>query len=110
MSRKLEDELAGNAPVMCTLSGAELREREASLLARFKSGIIAVEELGDGYAFRVPGDKEWFLFVSELMAAERECCKFLTFELRADPQMGPLTVRITGPQGTKEFLKSTFFG
>jgi len=102
--------LAGNLPVMCTLSEEEMRQREASLLAGFKSGVIGVEELENGYSFRLSGDKQRFGLVSELIAAERACCRFLTFELRAEPQMGPLTLRVTGPNGTKEFLKSTFLG
>jgi len=40
--------------------------------------------------------------------AERECCPFLTFELVALPNQGPLIVRVTGPDGTKEFVRSVF--
>jgi len=91
-------------PVACCLSDAELRKREATLLAQFKSALTANEELPDGYAFRLPGEKRWL--VAELIMAERECCPFLKFQLTAEPKMGALTVRITGPDGTKEFLKS----
>jgi len=100
--------LAGDLPVMCTLSDAEMRERESRLLAKFKSGVISSEELAAGYAFGLPGDPQWFELLSELIIAERECCRFLKFELQADPEQGPLTLRITGPDGTKEFLKTTF--
>ena len=93
-------------PVACCLSNEELRNREATLLAQFKSALIKTEELADGYQFRIPGDKKWLLVTAELIAAERECCRFLRFELTAEPAMGPLTVRMTGPSGTKEFLKS----
>lgn len=93
-------------PVACCLTDEELRNREATLLAQFKSALIATEELGDGYLFRVPGYKKWLVVAAELMAAERECCPFLRFELAAEPGMGPVTVRMTGPSGTKEFLKS----
>jgi hypothetical protein len=92
--------------VACCLSDAELRKREAMLLARFKSAVIATEELPDGYDFRVPGDKNWMAVVWELIVAERECCLFLTFELTAQPNMGPVSVRMTGPPGTKDFLKT----
>jgi hypothetical protein len=30
----------------------------------------------------------------------------LTFELTAQPNMGPVSVRVTGPAGTKDFLKT----
>jgi hypothetical protein len=93
-------------PVACCLSDAELRKREATLLAQFKSALTATEELPDGYAFRIPGEKTWLALATDLIAAERECCPFLTFQLTAEPNMGALTIRITGPEGTKEFLKS----
>jgi hypothetical protein len=92
--------------VACCLSDAELRKRVATLLARFESAVIATEELPDGYVFRVPGDQEWIRVVWEAIVAERECCPFLTFELTAHPHMGPVTVRVTGPAGTKDFLKT----
>ena len=93
-------------PVACCLTSAELREREATLIAQFSSAVIATEELRDGYAFRLPGDGKWLGLVAELIVAERECCPFLTFELVAQPSMGPIIVRVTGPAGSKEFLKT----
>ena len=92
--------------VACCLSDAELRKRVATLVARFESAALATEELPDGYVFRVPGDKKWIGVVWEAILAERECCPFLTFELTAQPNMGPVSVRITGPAGTKDFLKA----
>jgi hypothetical protein len=93
-------------PVACCLTDVELRQREATLLAQFKSALTATEEIADGYAFRIPGENRWLALVADLIIAERECCPFLTFELTAEPRMGALTIRITGPEGTKEFLKS----
>lgn len=98
MSERLE--------VACSLSNAELRQREGTLLTDFKSAVTSREELPDGYAFRIPGEKKWLALVAELMMAERECCPFLTFQLTAGANLGALTLRITGPAGTKEFLKS----
>jgi hypothetical protein len=92
--------------VACCLSDAELRNRVATLVARFEPAVIATEELPDGYVFRVPGDKKWMGVVWEAIVAERECCPFLTFELTAQPNMGPVSVRVTGPAGTKDFLKT----
>ena len=93
-------------PVACCLSDAEFRKREATLLAQFKSALTATEELPDGYSFRIPGERRWLALVADLIMAERECCPFLTFQLTAEPKMGALTIRITGPDGTKPFLKS----
>jgi hypothetical protein len=93
-------------PIVCSLTSAELGEREATLLAQFRAAIIKTEELQDGYAFHVPGDGERIRQVAELIVAERECCPFLVFEVSALPNMGPVTVRVSGPAGTKEFLSS----
>ena len=93
-------------PVACCLTSAELREREATLLAQFRSAVIGIEELRDGYAFRVPGDGKCIAMIAKMIVAERECCPFLTFEFVAQPSMGPVIVRVTGPAGTKDFLKT----
>jgi hypothetical protein len=99
---------ADDMPIACCLTSAELREREATLLAQFRSIVIETEELPDGYAFRVPGDRKWIGLMAELIVAERECCPFLTFVLIAQPSMGPVIVRVTGPAGTKDFLKTVW--
>lgn len=92
--------------IVCSLTTAELRDREAALLTRFKTAVIETEELDDGYAFRLPGDGKWIEFVAELIVAERDCCPFLTFEVATLPNMGPVLVRVTGPAGAKEFVKT----
>jgi hypothetical protein len=93
-------------PIACCLTSAELRDREATLFAQFRSAVIETEELRDGYAFRVPGDRKCVVMIAKMIVAERECCPFLTFELVAQPGMGPVIVRVTGPAGTKDFLKT----
>jgi hypothetical protein len=95
-----------NTPIACSLTTVEWRDREARLLARFRSAVIETEELQEGYAFRLPGDGESIGHIAELIAAERECCPFLTFEVAALPNMGPVIVRVIGPAGTKEFLRT----
>lgn len=88
------------------LTSAELRERETTLLAQFRSAVIGIEELSDGYAFRLPGDTKWIKLIAELIVAERECCPFLTFEVATLPNMGPVIVRVIGPAVAKEFLRT----
>jgi len=98
--------MADEIPLVCGLSDEEMHNREATLLAQFKSALVKTEEVSDGYLFRIPGDKKWIALATELIVAERECCPFMRFELAADPGMGPVTLRMTGPPGTKEFIKS----
>jgi len=97
-----------STPIVCFFTTAELREREATLLAQFRSAVVETEELQDGFAFRLVGEGKLIALIAELIVAERECCPFLTFELVALPNKGPLIVRVTGPDGTKEFVRSVF--
>jgi hypothetical protein len=93
-------------PVACRLTSAELRERAATLVAQFRSDVMGTEELRDGSACRLPGDGKRIGLIAELIVAERECCPFLGFEVAALPNMGPVIVRVIGPAGTKEFLRT----
>jgi hypothetical protein len=93
-------------PVACTLSDAAFRDHEAMLLAQFRSAVTATEELSDGYAFCIPGDRNSIALAAKLFAEERECCPFLRFELIAPSNMGSLIVRVTGPAGVKDFLRA----
>jgi hypothetical protein len=43
-------------PIACRLTTEELRVRDATLLAQFRSAVVSTEDLADGYAFRIPGD------------------------------------------------------
>jgi hypothetical protein len=95
-----------NTLIACSLTTGELRDREATLLAQFKSAVVETEELQDGYAFRLPDDGESIQVVANLIMAERECCPFLAFNLVAQHNKGPVMIRVTGPTGTKEFLRS----
>lgn len=93
-------------PIACSLTTVELRDRAATLLALFRSATIETEELKEGFAFRLPGDSKSIELMAKVIAAERECCRFLTFEVTALPDMGPVIVRVTAPGGAKEFLKA----
>jgi hypothetical protein len=39
---------------------------------------------------------------------ERQCCRFLRFAVTVEPDHGPITVYLTGPAGTREFLAAMF--
>lgn len=93
-------------PVACSLPEAELRERETTLLRKFRSAVIRTEELDDGFIYRLAADEHSIASVAASIIAERECCPFLTFALTAAPAMGPVELHVTGPAGAKEFLRT----
>ena len=95
--------------IACSLTRSEFHDREAKLLAQFRSAVVEAEELQEGYTFRLPSDGKSIMLGAELIEAERECCPFLTFELAALPNQGPVIVRVIGPPGAKEFVKTVLW-
>jgi hypothetical protein len=65
----------------------------------------AVRELPDGYEFEFPTDPNSIAMVAEWVAGERLCCPFFNIQLRMEPEGGPFWLRLTGRNGTKEFIK-----
>ena len=95
-----------NLPIACGLSDWGLGRRKAALQAEFWPLVRSVEELAEGYAFRIAVNERAIASLAPWIAAERQCCPFLRFEIVLEPDSGPVTLRLTGPPGTREFLKS----
>lgn len=93
-------------PIACTLSDPERRRREREIRTLLRSGAREIVELRDGVRITFPGDAAWLPRIAELMAIERECCRFLRFELVAEAGAGPLRLGISGPEGTAAFLRT----
>lgn len=91
-------------PITCTLTDADQRERQRALQRRLLPGIRESIELEDGYALRFPGEPRWVRDLAELIVYERACCEFLSLELVAEAETGPVWLRLRGPAGTKAFL------
>jgi hypothetical protein len=87
---------------------AEQRERWMIVGTQLYAAVVEVQELPDGYAFRLPTDPEMLLLVAEDLNMERLCCPFLRFTLEIEPNGGPFWLRFTGGEGVKEFLRMSF--
>ena len=94
-----------NLPIACTLTSAELQERRRTVLQQVRSAVVETVELENGYAFSIP--VAWFAEVANLIDLERQCCPFMTFNMKVAGD-GPLRLELTGPEGTKQFLETTF--
>jgi hypothetical protein len=95
-------------PIACKLSDPEFQERREGLLREVGAAMLEQRELDSGYAYRFPADAHWINELSKLITAERDCCPFLRFTLNVEPGDGPIWLELTGPAGTKDFLKSLF--
>ena len=99
---------AKRLPIACELSEGVQRSRQDDISRELFSACTDVRELEDGYEFVFRGSKEWIEGLARFVAEERECCRFFTFELLFEPDLGPVSLRMRGPAGTKEFLAGQF--
>jgi hypothetical protein len=53
-------------PIACSLTTVEWRDREAKLLAQFRSAVLEIDQIQEvhgGYAFHLPGEEKWIRLV-----------------------------------------------
>ena len=67
-----------------------------------------VRELPDGYEFEFPADMKTYQLVAEWVAGERLCCPFFDIDLHSERENGPLSLRLTGREGAKQFIAADF--
>lgn len=84
------------------------RTRRAGLSAELASRLAGIQELPDGFAFSFPREQPLFLTLAEWVTLERRCCPFLDFELVLESRAAPVSLRLTGRPGVKEFLRREF--
>ena len=91
-------------PIACTLTPEELRRRREGLLPGILARAEAHEPVDGGFRFRFKSEAGLLPELAAMMEAERRCCRFLHFQVAADPDEGPVWLDVTGPPGTSEFL------
>ena len=97
---------AEKAPaVACSLDEAALATRSEELRRDLFALAEETRELADGYTFRFPVRDGLTAKLLDFIEAERHCCSFFRIELVFEPQLGPLWLRLTGPEGTKSFIR-----
>jgi hypothetical protein len=98
-------------PFACSLEKSltkEQREHKKQIALRMESARIETKELADGYVFRFRPEGVSFAEVADWVATERVCCPFFDLAVEAERENGPVSLRITGREGVKQFIKSEF--
>jgi hypothetical protein len=80
------------------------------LSATLTSAKLNTSELPDGYAFQFRSDANTFAVLSEWIGNERLCCPFFEFDIHVGDGSKPMVLRITGPEGIKQFIKAELAG
>jgi len=99
------------SPFACNVNALNAAERHRhfdELGPALRSVRTAVRELPNGYEFDFRGDPKTVAMLVEWAAQERLCCPFFDIDLRMNRENGPVTMRLTGRPGTKDFIKVDF--
>jgi hypothetical protein len=101
----IESDRPSNAlPIACTLTPMELHSRRAGLLADLVKAAEVAEPTGAGYRFRFAPSSAVLATITTVIDAERQCCRFLRFQLIVEPDLGAFYLDVSGPSGTSQFL------
>ena len=97
-------------PIACMLTPAQLAERRAGLIAGLRSRAERVERIASGVRLHFAAASGCLHEIARTIDAERQCCPFLEFRLTVAPGLGPMTLEVTGPAGTADFLMDLLDG
>lgn len=95
-------------PIACTLSEADLHQRQQAISHMFRDIQVTVRELPDGYAFIFPAASERLQQITQLVDMERQCCAFLTFKIVVEAAKAEMRLEITGPGEAKKVVSEYF--
>ncbi len=87
----------------CTLNQPQDVARRGRLIKALWKSVVERRELERGFAFSLPGDAATERQVFDFIAMERDCCRFLSFDVRLAAERGPIWLAMEGPSGLKEF-------
>lgn len=91
--------------ICCKLTSPELQRHKNTVLAELRTAIIEKQEVQDGFAYTFPGTDVILNQLVTFIQSERECCPFFKFELIIQDVQSNVRLKITGPDGAKEFLE-----
>ena len=95
-------------PIACTLSPEALKAHRENLLGALLQRSMRCTEHADGVRLQFVADAQTLTEIARTIDAERQCCRFLTFTMTVSQDEGPITLDLTGPAGTREFLTAMF--
>ena len=104
--------MKSDVPLVCDMGVFTSTQREAHIQNTHQliQSVRSIGELENGYEFIFPGESRIISMVSEFILNERLCCPFLKFTMNVDSNDEPITLSLTGPIGTQEFLRAEFEG
>jgi hypothetical protein len=95
-------------PIVCELTPEAVRTRRAGLLPGLVARAERRNDTPDGYQLEFAASSDTLHAITDVIDAERQCCRWLRFQLKVEPDGGPMVLALSGPQGAREFLSALF--
>ena len=97
-------------PLVCDMNvfTTSERERHVQTTRELLATLEGIYDAENSLQFVFPNGTESISKLAEFIANERKCCPFLEFTLRIGPGDEPISLTLSGPEGTKEFLREEF--
>ena len=95
-------------PIVCELTPETVRTRRAGLLPGLVGRAEHREDTEHGYRLTFAASSATLRAIAETIDAERQCCRWLRFELTVGPDNGPIILTLSGPPGARDFLAALF--
>jgi hypothetical protein len=93
-------------PIACTLPPADLRARGDHIAQIAQRALRSREPLERGARLTFAGDAVTERDLRDLIAAESQCCAFLTFDLEREDDA--LRLDVTGPEDAQPIIAQLF--
>lgn len=93
---------------MCELTPETVKARRAQLLPSLVARAERREDTEDGYRLTFAPSTDTLRAITDTVDAERQCCRWLSFQLTVSPDGGPILLTLSGPDGAREFLAALF--
>jgi hypothetical protein len=95
----------GRAKLSCKLTTPELQERKRTVIAELKSLVLERKEVENGIQYKFESSDRLIDLVSNFIKTERLCCDFFDFSLDVAADTAFMWLKLSGPDGTQEFIK-----
>ncbi|MFZ6012790.1 MAG: hypothetical protein ACOYXT_20765 [Bacteroidota bacterium] len=93
------------AKLSCKLTTPELQQRKKTVIAELKTHILEKIETDRGFKYRLEGSDKMVDLLTSFIKTERMCCDFFTFNLTISGDSKSAWLELSGPEGTKGFIK-----
>src|SRR5689334_7407604 len=104
--------MSSDFPLACNMNVFTPSQRDSHIQSTTQliQVIQGKQEIENGYLFLFPNEAVFISKIAEFISNERLCCPFLKFTLIVNSIAEPISLSLSGPLGTQEFLRTEFNG